>query len=343
MVRWDRMMPRDGRRGGPELPRRRLVATALASAGLTLVGGAAAAAEPYPTAPLRIVVPFAAGGVADIIARLLADKLDQRLGQRVLVDNRPGAGGSIGTAQVARAAPDGYTLLMASPGHTVNPSIQPDLSWDPVRDFAPVTKVATIPNVIVVNAKSTVRSVADLLTLARAQPERVTFGSAGIASSNHLAGELLNSMAGTKMVHVPYKGQNEALQDLLAERIIWIALTATLAAPHIESGALRAIAVTTPARSPLLPETPTVAEQGMTGFDVSPWIALYLPAKVDQAIVDRLNLETRRVLGLEDVRERFRKLGAEPVGDSAEELAAFTRADRDRWANIVRDAGIRAN
>jgi tripartite-type tricarboxylate transporter receptor subunit TctC len=328
----------------PAGPRRRaLVAGSLALGLLPATARWGAASEPYPSAPLKLVVPFAAGGVADIVARLLAEKLDQRLGQRVLVDNRPGAGGSIGTAQVARATPDGYTLLMASPGHTVNPSIQPDLAWDPVRDFSPVTKVATIPNVIVVNARSTIRSLADLLAAARAEPERLTFGSAGIASSNHLAGELLNRMAGTRMVHVPYKGQNEALQDLLSERITWIALTVTLAAPHIQSGSLRAIAVTTPARSPLLPGIATVAEQALAGFDVSPWLAIYVPAKTPAGIIDRLSGEIGRILAADDVRERLRKLGAEPAGGSPAELGAFTRQDRDRWARIVRDAGIRAN
>jgi tripartite-type tricarboxylate transporter receptor subunit TctC len=328
---------------GQRLDRRSVIVSTAALAAVIGIGTQAPArADSWPSKPVRLIVPFAAGGVADIIARLLADKLDARLGQRVVVENKPGAGGSIGTEFVAHAPADGYTLVLASPGFTVNPTLQKNVTWDPVRDFMPVTMLATIPNVIVVAAGHRAKSVKDLVEMAKAAPDTLTFGSAGIASSNHLAGELLCSMANVKMVHVPYRGQSEALQDVLNGRLDWMAVTLALAKPHIEAGTLRALAVTTADRSRFVPALPTVAET-FPGFEVSPWMALYLPARTEASIANRLNHEIRDLLSTPEVAQRLEQLGAEPKPSTPEALGEFTREDREKWARIIRQANITIN
>jgi tripartite-type tricarboxylate transporter receptor subunit TctC len=333
------------RRDGAESRRRVLgsLASALLLAGLCVSPAAEAFAQPYPTKPIRILVPFTAGGVADIAARVLAEKMTEKLGERVIVENRPGAGGSVGMDVVARSPADGYTLMMASPGLVTNPSLQPDVTWDPVKSFTPLVMVASIPNVLVVGSKVPVSTLPELIAYAKATPGGITYASAGVGSSNHLAGELLSRSIQTEMVHVPYKGQGDALRDLMEGSVTTMALTAALAKPQIDSGRLKAIAVTTLSRSALLPNVPTMSEAGLPGFEVNAWIAMFLPAGVSGEIVAKLNGTMREVAELPEVRDRFLQLGAELSMGSPEELGRYIRAEVDKWSKVIKDANIKIN
>jgi tripartite-type tricarboxylate transporter receptor subunit TctC len=320
---------------------RGLLASALFLAGLCVSPATESFAEPYPTKPVRIIVPFSPGGVADIGARVLAEKMTEKLGQRVIVDNRPGAGGSLGMDVVARSPADGYTLLMASPGLVTNPSLQPNLSWDPVKSFTPVAMIASIPNVFVVGSKIPVSTLPELIAYAKADPGGVTYASAGIGSSNHLAGELLSRSIQVEMVHVPYKGQGDALKDLMEGSVKTMALTAALAKPQIDSGRLKAIAVTTLSRSAILPNVPTVSEAGLPGFEVNAWIAMFLPAGASDEIVAKLNGTMREIAALPEVKDRFLQLGAELSMGSPAELGSYIRAEVDKWSKVIRDTNIK--
>jgi tripartite-type tricarboxylate transporter receptor subunit TctC len=302
-----------------------------------------AAADIYPSKPIRFVVAFPPGGGTDIIARSIAQKLAERLAQQVVVDNRPGAGGNIGTDIVAKSAPDGYTLLMGSAGPlAINASLFKAMPFDPVRDLAPVTLAASTPNVLVVHPSLKVATVKELIALVRAHPGEINFASSGHGTPAHLAGELFNSMAGVKLVHVPYKGASPALADLLGGQVQIMFSTMPPALPHVKDGKLRALAVTSLARSPAAPELPTMDEAALPGFEANTWHGVVLPTGAQSAIIARLNREIVAILHLPDVVERLSSQGAEPVGSTPEEFAAYIRSETVKWAKVVRDSGAKA-
>jgi len=301
----------------------------------------AIAADAPAARQMRIVVPFSPGGVGDSVARLIADDLSTRMGHRVIVENRPGAGGSIGTEFVARAPADGMTLLLASPGFTVNPSLQPGLTWDPVKDFAPVAMVATIPNVIVVGPAQPFKSLGDLIARARKPGANLTFGSAGVGSSPHLAGELLNSRAKVKFVHVPYKGQSDAIADLVTGRLTFMAITTALATPLIEAGKLRPLAVTSARRVKALPEVPTVIEAGIPDYVIDGWLAVMAPVHTESGKLVQLNKAMREGLAEPRMQAALAALNCEVTTGPPEELGRYIQADRDKWASIIKQANLK--
>ena len=304
---------------------------------------AAAAADAYPARPIRFVVAFPPGGGTDIIARSIAQKLAERIAQQVVVDNRPGAGGNIGTDIVAKAAPDGYTMLMGSAGPlAINASLFAKMPFDPVRDLAPVTLAASTPNVLVLHPSLKAATVKELIALARARPGEINFASSGHGTPAHLAGELFNSMAGVKMVHVPYKGAAPALADLLGGQVQLMFSTMPPALPHVKDGKLRALAVTSAKRSPAAPELPTVDEIALPGFEANTWHGVVVPAGTPETIVARLNREIVAILHLPEVVERLSGQGAEPVGSTPQEFAAYIKSEALKWAKVVRDSGAKA-
>jgi tripartite-type tricarboxylate transporter receptor subunit TctC len=305
---------------------------------------AAAAADAYPARPVRFVVAFPPGGGTDIIARSIAQKLSRSLAQQVVVDNRPGAGGNIGTDIVAKSAPDGYTLLMGSAGPlAINASLFASMPFDPVRDFAPVTLAASTPNVLVVHPSLHASTVKELIALARAHPGEINFASSGHGTPAHLAGELFNSMAGVKMVHVPYKGAAPALADLLGGQVQLMFSTMPPALPHVKDGKLRALAVTSAKRSRAAPGLPTVDEAALPGFEANTWHGVVVPAGTPPDIVGRLNSDIVAILHQPDVVERLSAQGAEPVGSTPEEFAAYIRSETVKWAKVVRESGAKAD
>jgi tripartite-type tricarboxylate transporter receptor subunit TctC len=302
-----------------------------------------AAADAYPAKPIRFVVAFPPGGGTDIIARSIAQKLAERLAQQVVVDNRPGAGGNIGTDIVAKSAPDGYTLLMGSAGPlAINASLFAKMPFDPVRDLAPVTLAASTPNVLVVHPSLKAATVKELIALAKTKPGEINFASSGHGTPAHLAGELFNSMAGVKLVHVPYKGAAPALADLLGGQVQLMFSTMPPALPHVRDGKLRALAVTSLKRSPAAPELPTVDEIALPGFEANTWHGVVLPAGASAAIIARLNREIVAILHLPDVVERLSSQGAEAVGSTPEEFAAYIKSETVKWARVVRESGAKA-
>lgn len=323
-------------------PVKRLAGAAVL-AGLLCLGGASLPhAQDYPSQPVRFVVPFAPGGTTDVLARLVGEKLSASLGQQFVIDNKPGAGGNIGTAQVAKAEPDGYTILMGTVGtHAINASIYPKLPYDPIKDFAPVTLVATVPNVLVVNLEVPASSVAELTALAKEKPGELNFASSGNGTSIHLSGELFKAMTGVDIVHVPYKGSGPAVVDLLGGQVQMMFDNLPSSAPQIQAGKLRALAVTSKERSPTLPDVPTMAEAGVPGYEALSWFGVLAPAGTPDAIVARLQAEIAKALADPAMRERFAELGAVPVGDTPAEFADFIGAETAKWAEVVQSAGIK--
>jgi tripartite-type tricarboxylate transporter receptor subunit TctC len=309
----------------------------------SMFGGTGAAAQGYPSKPIRIVVPYPPGGPLDIMARAIGQKLTEAWGQPVVVDNRPGAGGNIGADLVAKSTPDGYTLLMGAVAtHAINPTLYGHVPYDPVKDFLPVALVAQVPNVLVVNPSVPAGTVKDLIELARARPGNLNFGSGSTGSTGHLAGELFNIMAGVKMVHIPYKGGAPAMADLLAGQIQLMFDNLANALPNVRAGKLRALAVTTLARSPALPDLPTIAESGLPGFDLTTWFGLMAPAGTPPGIVTKLNAEIVRDLNAKDMRERLEKMGAGvPANNTSEHFAAFIRDEAAKYAKVVRESGAK--
>jgi tripartite-type tricarboxylate transporter receptor subunit TctC len=308
---------------------------------LTLVCAGAAAQTGYPAKPVRFIVPSAAGGGTDIIARSVAHKLSESLGQPFVVDNRPGAGQMIGIELAAKSPADGHTILMAASTLAINPIMYKKVSYDPLRDFAPITQAASLPNVLVVHPSLPVHSVAELIAYARQRPGQLNFASAGVGTSPQMSVELLKSMAGIDMVHIPYKGTSPGVVDLLAGQVSVMAPNLLTALPHIKAGKLRALAVTSAKRSEALPEVPTVAESGLPGYDSTQWYGVLAPAGTSRAIVARLHDEIVRALREPEVRQRLAADGAEPVGSSPEEFAAFIKSEIDKWAKVASAAGIR--
>jgi tripartite-type tricarboxylate transporter receptor subunit TctC len=305
---------------------------------LCLAGSACA--QTWPARPVRVIVAFSPGGVTDIIARSMAPKLAELWGQPVVVENRTGAGGSVGAMAVARAPADGYTLLVHSSGYALNTAINPALPYDPRKDFVEVAPLASQPMVLVVGAAGPA-SVAELIAAARQHPGQLSYGSAGIGSGAHFNSEKFRIAAGIEVLHVPYKGGAEAIQDTIAGRIGFTFNTVTLALPHIREGRLRVLAVSSAQRSALLPGTPTVAESGLPGFEYTFWNGLWAPAGTPPAVVQKVARDLARVVTAPDVRERLATLGAEPMSMAPEEFGRFVRAEIEDAARIARAAGIR--
>lgn len=300
-----------------------------------------AQADAYPNRPIRIIVPFTAGGIVDSLARLFGDKLSTRYGQPVIVENKAGAGGSIGTDMASKAAPDGYTLLCVSPGHTVAPSLLKNISWNPVQDFRAVEGFGVISNVFVVHPDLPVKNMNELIAWAKKSPTPLTYGTAGNGTSNHLSGELLGQMADIKLTQVPYKGQPDAMSDLLSGRISMMPLTAALAAGHIKSGKLRPLAVTTAKRSPALPDVPTVAEAAnLPGYEVGTWFGLVTQSKVPDAIVRKLSADITEIMQMPDVKAKFETLGLDPNPQGPAQFDAFIAEEFSKWSRVIKQAGI---
>jgi len=313
----------------------------LSAAVLALAATAAPVlAQNYPTKPIRIVVAYTPAGTTDILARAIGQKMTERWGQPVIIDNRPGANGNIGTEIAARATPDGYTLLMATAAtHSINNTLYKKLTWDAVRDFAPIGLVAIVPNLLAVNNALPVKNVKELIAYARANPGRLNFGSPGNGSTAHLSMELLQTMTGTKMVHVPYKGSAGVLADLTGGQISLSMDNMPVYLPQARAGKIRALAVSSEQRSPAAPELPTVGES-VPGFSAASWFGLAAPRGTPKAIVDTLSAETARILRLPDVNERLSGLGAQPVGGTPEEFAAFIQSETVKWRKVIQDAGV---
>jgi tripartite-type tricarboxylate transporter receptor subunit TctC len=300
-----------------------------------------AAAQPWPGKPIRLIVTYPAGGGADTMARLIAPRLGEALGQPILVENRGGASGTIAAELVARSAPDGHTLMLDATAYAVNPSLYPKLPYDPEKAFAPVTLLALFPNVVVVHPSFPVTSVKQLIEKIRAEPGKIAFASSGNGSAQHLAAELFRQRAGLEMVHVPYKGGGPALIDVMGGQVpIYFANMAS-SLPHVKSGKLKALAVTSATRSPAAPELPTVAESGMPGYQVYEWNAIFAPAGTPDAVVSRLQAEIAKVVKIAEVRERMLALGGEIVASSPADLGAWVREQTASWATVVRTANIK--
>jgi tripartite-type tricarboxylate transporter receptor subunit TctC len=303
-----------------------------------------AAAQTYPSKPIRFVVPYPAGGPLDTVARLLGQKVSENTRQPVIVDNKPGAGGNIGADAVAKAPPDGYTILMGAVAtHAINPTLYASMPYDAARDFAPVTQVASTPNVLVVNPSLPVSNVREFIAYAKAHPGKLNFGSGSTGSAGHLAGELFKAMAGVDMTHVPYKGAAPAMNDLIGGQIqlMFDNLASSLA--QVRAGKVKALAVTTAKRSALAPELPTIAESGLPAFDINTWFGIFVPAGTPREVVERLHAEFARALAAPDLREKMLNLGAEPVGSKPEEFAAYIRAEADKYARVIRASGAKAD
>jgi tripartite-type tricarboxylate transporter receptor subunit TctC len=307
-----------------------------------LFAAGGAFAQSYPNKPIRFVVPFPPGGPADILSRIIGQSLAETWSQQVVIDNRAGAGGNIGAEIVAKAPPDGYTLLMGFVGtHAINASLYRDMPFDPVKDFEPVGLVAMVTIILVVHPSVPVKSVKELIALARARPGELTFGSPGNGTPQHLAGELFNTMAGVKTGHIPYKGAVPALNDLLGGRLSMIFSSMPPALPHVNAGKLRALGVTSAARSPAAPDVPTIAQSGLPGYEVINWYGVLVPAKTAKDIVGKLNTEIVRIMNLPAVKERLAAQGAESYTSTPGEFADYIRKESEKWAKVVKFSGAR--
>lgn len=318
-----------------------LLACALASATLPAAHAQAPAAS-WPSKPIRWVVPFPPGGAMDAIARTLGEKAGKTLGQPFVIENKPGAGGNIGADFVAKQPGDGYTLMITSIGMATNKPLYGKLSYDPIKDFAPVSLLAVVPNVLVTNAtQPDVKTAKDVIAAARKAPGKLTYASAGNGTSIHLAGEVFTSLAQVDMLHVPYKGSGPAVSDLLGGQINYMFDSITSARPHIESGKLRALGLTTAKRSKSLPNVPTLAEAGLPGYEVSPWFAVFMPAATPKDIVAKVNAALLEAMKDPDVVKRFETIGAEPVGSTPEEMEQHLARESERWTKLIQERGIK--
>jgi tripartite-type tricarboxylate transporter receptor subunit TctC len=304
----------------------------------------AAAQAPWPSKPITYVVPFPAGGTTDTLARIIGQKLSAALGQNVLVDNKPGAGGNIGSDFVAKAKPDGYTILGGTiSSHAINASIYPKLAFDPVKNFAPITLIGTNPLVLIVPPDSPAKTVKDLISQAKAKPGTFSFASAGNGTSQHLAGEMFKSLSGIDITHIPYKGSAPAITDVMGGQVQMMFDTTVVAAPQIKGGKVRALGVTSAKRPKGWEDIPTIAESGIPGYEIVSWQGIFAPAGTPPEIIKRLNAEIVKILKMPDVHERLEGLGVEPVANTPEEFAAFQKAEIAKWAKVVKDAGIKAD
>jgi tripartite-type tricarboxylate transporter receptor subunit TctC len=307
---------------------------------LTVSGGAWAAETGYPSKPIRMLVGFSPGGGTDVAARIIGRKLTEMWGQQIVVDNRAGAGGLLAFEMAAKANPDGYTLLATSPSFAIQPSIAGKLPYDPIRDFAPITQASAAPYVLVLHPGVAARSVKELIELAKASPGKLNYASGGIGSAQHLAAELFRLMAGIRIEHVPYKGA-VSVPDVIAGRVQLLFSGLPQSIAHIQAGRLRALGVTTPARSRAVPDVPTIAEAGVPGYDVTVWYGILATGRTPKAVVDKINQGFVAALQSPDVRQQLTAMGLEPVGNPAAQFAATIRAEIAQWAKVVKQAGIR--
>lgn len=309
---------------------------------LAVQAGAPAAAQDYPNAPIRLIVTFAAGGSSDVLARAVGKAMSEGLGQQIIVENRPGAGGAIGAEAVARSTPDGYTMLFGTIGtHGVGPALNKNLKYDPVNDFAPVGMLHKLPNVLIVHPSIPAANLKELIAYARSKPGQLTFASAGNGSISHLAGELLKVAAEIDILHVPYRGGGAAMPDLLSGRVSMMLETIPNVLPSARSGLLRALGVTTPTRSAAAPDLPTLAESGLPNFDVSSWTGLFVPAATPRAIVERLNKETLRIARDPAYLEQLKKMGTDAATSTPEAFGVFVRQEISSWSDVVKRSGTR--
>lgn len=319
--------------------KRWLAAAVAATAALTMP--ALTLAQAFPAKPVKIVVPYPPGGTNDIVVRLLAQKLGDSMGQPFVVENKPGASGNLGAEQVARAAPDGYTLLLVTTGHSIHPSLYKNLRYNIKTDLTPVSELTRGPMLVMVTPSLPYKTVRDVIAAAKAKPGSINFGSAGNGSSTHLATELLSSMAGVKMTHIPYSGSTPAMADVMAGNAQLVMDLMFSALPQVNGGKLRAIAITGAKRSPLLPNVPTVAESGVPGFETLAWNGLMAPANTPKPIIDKLNAEIHKALDAPEMKERLRAQGFEPSPGTPEQFGALIRSEIDRWAKVVKSSGAK--
>jgi tripartite-type tricarboxylate transporter receptor subunit TctC len=298
------------------------------------------AAQSYPTKPIRVVVPFAPGGVADVVARTVMPKLAEALQHQVIVDNRGGAGGTIGTDIGAKALPDGYTLTLPAASHTTTPGLYKKLPFDPVKDFAGITQIVTVPYLLVVHPSLPVTTVNQFVALAKSKPGALSYGSAGNGSSNHLAGELFKIVSGANITHVPYKGSGPAMADLLGGHISFMFDAINTSLPHMKAGRIRALGIGTLKPSRSAPQLSTIASQGLPGYEANTWIGLLAPAGTSREIVNRVNADLVKILKIPDIQERLSSQGAEPVGSSPEQFDAFLRSEVTKWGKVIREAKV---
>jgi tripartite-type tricarboxylate transporter receptor subunit TctC len=316
--------------------------TVMAAATLAAAAhGVAFAAQAYPTRPIRIVVAYTPAGATDILARVIGQKMNEAWGQPVIIENRPGANGNIGTEYAAKAAPDGHTFLMTTAGpHGINPSLYRKLGYDAVKDFTAVSLVALVPNILVVNNALPAKSVKELIAYAKANPGKLSYGSPGAGSTAHLSMELFKSMTATNLVHVPYKGSAGVLTDVMGGQIAATMDNMPAYLPQVKAGKIRALAVTPNKRSPAAPDIPTVAEAGVPGYNSSAWFGLVAPAATPKDVVSKLSAETARILQLPDVKSRLSELGAEPIGGTPEQFSAHIKAEIEKWAKVIKEANV---
>ena len=301
-------------------------------------------AQTWPAKPIKWIVPFAPGGTTDILARTIGEKLTVALGQPVIIENKPGAGGGVGADFTAKAPPDGYTIMGGTIStHAINASLYKSLPYDPVKDFVPITLIARVPNMLVINPDIPAKNVAELITLLKANPGKYSFASSGNGTSQHLSGELFKSMAGVDMQHIPYKGSPPALQDVVGGQVAMTFDNITTAWPLAKGGKLRALAVTTAKRSAVAPDVPTLSESGLAGYEVGSWQGVFAPAGTPPAIVKRLNAEIVKIINMPDVKEKLIGLGAEPVGNTSEEFAALVKTEVAKWAEVVKQSGAKVD
>lgn len=298
--------------------------------------------DAWPTRPVRMILPFPPGGGTDILGRLIAERLSAGIGQPVVTENRGGAGGNVGAEAAARSAPDGYTIVLVAPSLAISPTLYSKINYDPVKDFAPISLVATVPNVMVTQP-SLPGQLQEFIAFVKAKPGALNFGSGGAGTSNHLAGELFNLVTGTKLVHVPYKGVNLAMQDVLTGNVHLVFIGIPAAAPHIKAGKLRALAIVAPQRSSALPDVPTVAEAGLKDFEVTTWYGILAPAGTPQSVVKRLNAELVKVMHAPEMKEKLTATGTEPLTSTPEEFAAYVKREIAKWGDVIRKAGVKAD
>jgi tripartite-type tricarboxylate transporter receptor subunit TctC len=318
------------------LSRPLLVAAALLAAAFPSL------AQTWPTRTVKIVVPFPAGGPTDVLTRVLAEKLGTQLGQPVVVENKPGAGGSIGADFVAKSAADGYTLVMATTStHSIGPYLG-KLAYDPVKDFTPIVWVGNATNILVVSPQLPVSNVKELIELARKDPGKLNYATSGIGTISHLTTELFASMAGVKLNHVPYKGTQQSIPDIISGQVAILFDNVMTSQPNIKAGKVKGLAISSPARSPLAPELPTIAEAGLPGFQSLTWFGLLGPAGTPRAVVERVNAEMNKALALPDIQARFAQMGFEPAGGTANDFAQAIQRDSQKWSKVIKDAGVKA-
>ena len=298
--------------------------------------------DAWPTRPVRMILPFPPGGGTDILGRLIAERLSAGIGQPVVTENRGGAGGNVGAEAAARSAPDGYTIVLVAPSLAISPTLYSKINYDPVRDFAPISLVATVPNVMVTQP-SLPGQLQEFIAFVKAKAGALNFGSGGAGTSNHLAGELFNIVTGARLVHVPYKGVNLAMQDVLAGNVHLVFIGIPAAAPHIKAAKLRALAVVAPQRSSALPDVPTVAEAGLKDFEVTTWYGILAPAGTPQPVVRRLNAELVKIMHAPEMKEKLTATGTEPLTSTPEEFAAYIKREITKWGDVIRKAGVKAD